>query len=609
MTTITAPARSNALLFPGPSRRSFLLGFFGALVVAFMLLAGTSIAVSVLSAGRIMPGVHVAGVPVGGLDRSAAEARLRDELPSATAGGLSVQVDGLPVEIPFAELGRTYAVEEMLDAAFGVARSGDLVSDAVSRLRVLAIPASVPAVITVEGEAAVDQAVADLVARFDATARDAVITREAGAGFVVEAAQVGARLDAEELRVALLAAMKSTAPDPAPISVTTESLLPELTTEAATAAADSANLIIAEPLVLRGADEPIRLRPVDLAALIGFETLDGGSYGPVVDLGALRKVVRPLSAEVAQAPRNAGYRWGATGIVGVVPAAEGRELDVKTTVSRVADALRGRAASIAKRAVPLAIVSSAPALTTRAAEAAAPKMRRISTWTTYYVPGESNFWGANISIPANDLDGYVVAPGEWFSFWNGIGPVTPSRGYGYGGVIINGRSQPTGALAGGICSTSTTLFNAAMRAGLEIGERTNHSYYIDRYPVGLDATVLKTDTWVTDMTFRNDTRNPIVIRSYTAAGMVRFDLWGISDGRTVTLSDAVKRNYGTARWTTVVNPNLRPGTSIIREYPHDGFDTSVTRWVRDADGNLIHEDTWHSHYNVVNGITEVGRSR
>src|SRR5688500_18919550 len=101
MTTITAPARSNALLFPGPSRRSFLLGFFGTLVVAFMLLAGTSIAVSVLSAGRIMPGVHVAGVPVGGLDRSAAEARLLDELPSATAGGLSVQVDGLAVEIPF----------------------------------------------------------------------------------------------------------------------------------------------------------------------------------------------------------------------------------------------------------------------------------------------------------------------------------------------------------------------------------------------------------------------------------------------------------------------------------------------------------------------------
>ena len=152
-------------------------------------------------------------------------------------------------------------------------------------------------------------------------------------------------------------------------------------------------------------------------------------------------------------------------------------------------------------------------------------MRPLASWTTWYVPGEGNFWNANIHIPAWDLDGKVIAPGEWFEFWQGIGPVTLERGYGYGGAIIGGRSVPNGALAGGICSTSTTLFNAAMRAGLEIGKRTNHSYYIDRYPMGLDATVLKTDTWETDMTFRNDTENPIVIRSYTGNGWVRFDIW------------------------------------------------------------------------------------
>jgi vancomycin resistance protein YoaR len=124
--------------------------------------------------------------------------------------------------------------------------------------------------------------------------------------------------------------------------------------------------------------------------------------------------------------------------------------------------------------------------------------------------------------------------------------------------------------------------------------------------VGLDATVLKTDTYTTSMQFRNDTDDPIVIRSYTGTGFVRFDIWGVPNGRTVTLSTPVKRNYGIAVWTTVVNSNLAPGTSIIREYPHNGFDTSVTRWVRDADGNLIHEDTWFSHYNTVNGVTEVG---
>ena len=96
-------------------------------------------------------------------------------------------------------------------------------------------------------------------------------------------------------------------------------------------------------------------------------------------------------------------------------------------------------------------------------------MRRIGTWTTYFVPGEGNFWGANITIPANDIDGRTLAPGEWFSFWNSIGEVSKARGYGDGGAIIGGRSVKNGALAGGICSTSTTMFNAALRAGLNMG--------------------------------------------------------------------------------------------------------------------------------------------
>jgi vancomycin resistance protein YoaR len=256
--------------------------------------------------------------------------------------------------------------------------------------------------------------------------------------------------------------------------------------------------------------------------------------------------------------------------------------------------------------VQLALSVTQPPLTTEAAKAALPKMKRFSTWTTYYVPGESNYWGANISIPARDLNGHVLGPGEWFSFWDGIGPVTTARGYGYGGVIINGRSYPTGALAGGICSTSTTLFNAAMRAGLEIGDRTNHSYYITRYPVGLDATVLKTDTSVTDMTFRNDTANPIVIRSYTGTGFVRFDLWGVPDGRTVSLSKASTSNHVAARDTVVVNAKMKPGTSKRIESPHDGFHAVVSRTVRGKDGSVLHHDVWESFYRVVNGVTEVG---
>ena len=96
-----------------------------------------------------------------------------------------------------------------------------------------------------------------------------------------------------------------------------------------------------------------------------------------------------------------------------------------------------------------------------------------------------------------------------------------TSGYSYGGAIINGRSTQGVAIGGGICSTSTTIFNAALRAGLEMGVRANHYYYIDRYPDGLDATVSIIDGWTQDMTFRNDTQHPIVVRGLAGTARSR----------------------------------------------------------------------------------------
>ena len=108
-----------------------------------------------------------------------------------------------------------------------------------------------------------------------------------------------------------------------------------------------------------------------------------------------------------------------------------------------------------------------------------------------------------------------------------------------GGVIIGGKSDHTGAMGGGICSASTTMFNAAARAGLQIDERHAHFYYINRYPVGLDATVYSNgyETW--DLKWTNDTPYPIVIRSYTTNGSrstITVELWSLPLNRTVTFA-------------------------------------------------------------------------
>lgn len=606
MTTLTALARTSTFLHPGPMRRGFLVGFFATLAAGLALLSLVSIAVGVAASGRIMPGVRVAGVPVGGLDRAAAEQRLRAELPSLTTGELTLTVDGSGVALPYADLGRGYRLDAMIDAAFAVARSGELASDAVARIRTLAQPASIAAVAASDEPGVFDRTIASLLARFRVNPVNASVAYDPAAGFAAVPGVDGAQLDASVLRAALLNAMERTDSASDSVTLSTTAVSPSVTTAAATRAAVEANRMSASALGLRAGGESHELAASALAGLISFEVAADGTYGPSIDRAALAALIQPLAAEVAREPQDAGFEWGVSGVTGVLPAVEGLELDVNRSVASVVEALRARSHALVRRSAALAVAVAAPALTTEAAQAAAPLMRRLSSWTTYYVPGEGNYWNANIHIAAWDLDKMVLAPDQWFSFWNDIGPVTFERGYGYGGAIIGGRSVANGAIAGGICSTSTTLFNTAMRAGLEIGDRMNHSYYIERYPMGLDATVLKTDTWAQDMTFRNDTTNPLVIRSYTGNGWVRFDIWGVPDGRTVSLSTPITSNHRAARETTVLNTALRPGTSVRVEYPHNGFDAVVTRVVRDADGGVIWTNTWTSHYRTVNGITEVG---
>ena len=152
--------------------------------------------------------------------------------------------------------------------------------------------------------------------------------------------------------------------------------------------------------------------------------------------------------------------------------------------------------------------------------------------------------------------------------------VTRERGFGLGGAIINGRTEPQGALASGICSNSTTIFNAALRAGLQMGERRNHFNYINRYPLGLDATVFISGSGSTQtMTFTNDTPCPILIRGRLAGGSkgyVRYELFSVPTGRTVEFSDPIVKSVRKATTVTLESDELRPGARGQPSTPSTG---------------------------------------
>jgi vancomycin resistance protein YoaR len=607
MTTATLSRRIFRPIATRP-RRSMLIGFSATLAIGLLVLAGLSVAVGLSAGTNALGGVRVAGVDVAGLDRAAAAERLAAELPALDAGQAVMAVGDTEVAVPYAQLGRRYDTEAMLDAAFAVGRSGNPLADAVDRLRSLVRTTSLPVAVHAYDPDALAGAAADVAAEVSFPPREAAVLRD-GATFTVRESAEGRGLAAADVAAAMAAAVDTASPDDVRIALTATTLPPIVDTATAERAAATASAMARNlDLTIPGSEtQTLVLKGRTIADAISFGPEGADPYAARLDAAAIGQAIRARARDVNQTPVSAQFAVAASGgLGGVIPGQDGRRLDVGASSEGVLDALTRRAGGTTVGSLALVVNVTEPALTTAEAEAIRPQMQMVSSWTTYYVPGEGNGFGNNINIPARDIDGRNLAPGEWFSFWDSIGPVTVERGFMYGGVIIGGRSVAGGAIGGGICSTSTTMFNAALRMGLEMGIRANHYYYIDRYPDGLDATVYMDDNYVQDMTFRNDTEYPIVIRGFGGNGFVTFQIWSVPTGRTVVITDPVTSNHRAAIETTVVDSSMAPGTSRRVEYPHPGHDVTRTRYVYGADGNLIHQNTYFSSYRTVNGITAVG---
>ncbi len=232
-----------------------------------------------------------------------------------------------------------------------------------------------------------------------------------------------------------------------------------------------------------------------------------------------------------------------------------------------------------------------------------PNLAMLGSWTVAYVVGPANGQGANIVIPLKRLDGLVIRPGATFDFWTAVGEVTRRTGYRPGAIIVGHHVDPDGALAGGICTVSTALFDAAARAGLPITARTSHGGYLAKYPLGLDAAVAKGGHRRQTLAFRNDTTDSIVIRTVSTPGVVRVDLYGRAAlGRTVELSAPVISHRRPAHDRHIGTRSLRRGEHRRTQDRSDGMTVVVTRTVRAADGHIIRRDRWMSVYRWLEGV-------
>lgn len=147
----------------------------------------------------------------------------------------------------------------------------------------------------------------------------------------------------------------------------------------------------------------------------------------------------------------------------------------------------------------------------------------LGTYTTRYDPTNYNR-SNNISISAKKINGTIVMPGETFSYNQVVGERTIAEGYKEAGAYAGGRVVQD--VGGGICQTSSTLYNAVLYANLEIVDRSNHQFLTSYVSAGRDATV----AWGSiDFQFKNNRTYPIKIEAVVENGVCTMSIYGIKE--------------------------------------------------------------------------------
>lgn len=188
----------------------------------------------------------------------------------------------------------------------------------------------------------------------------------------------------------------------------------------------------------------------------------------------------------------------------------------------------------------------------------------LGSWSTNYVNNPDRT--TNLRLAANKIDGTVIMPGEIFSYNKVVGKRTIAAGYKNAAIYQDG--EVTDGLGGGICQISTTLYNAAIDAGMLIEERRNHMFVPSYAEAGKDATVV----WgSTDFKFENRRAYPIKIEASVSGGVASIKIYGLK-------TDEEYDIYNLSIGSKVIKST--DSTLVVESY----------RVYKDDDGNIVKRD-------------------
>ncbi|CAM5617323.1 VanW family protein [Streptomyces tanashiensis] len=543
----------------------------GGLYVAGLLATGDDISA----------GTRVDGVDIGGMSRAEAEAKLTSAAPASWKAPIPVKVGDRATTVDPATAGLTVDVAKTADLAADPSRDpftviGRLFSPGEREVRpVLA-----------HDEARIEAAVAELAKQNDRAVREGSVAFRGGEAVATQPV-TGRKLDTGQAAETLRASYPATTGAAAvtlPVSLTE----PKLPAAEVSRFLDTyAKKAVSGPVTLTAGGERLRISAATLADHLTVKN-DGGRLTASLDEEALLRdpdVARPL-ASLTNAPveSSLGVRDGK-----VVVESEGRP-GHEVTAKALGDAVRPllTKSGDAARTAPVATTVTEPELTSGSL-ARLGITEQMSTFTVNFP--SAPYRTTNIGRAAELINGSLVQPGEVWSFNKTVGERTPDNGFVDGTMILDGqyRSAP----GGGVSAMATTVYNAMFFAGVQPVEHGAHSFYIERYPAGREATV----AWGSlDLKFRNDTGKPIYIKASATDSSVTVSFLGTKK------YDSVEAVAGPR--TDLTQPTKREGTgeACVPQPPLEGFDIAVDRVFKN-DGVEVKRETYKTHYTPRDEVT------
>ena len=541
-----------------------LVVLFGALYVACYW----------FTSDRIPRGTTVDGISIGGMAPAAARSKLEEGLGGRTAEPIRVVANGERATIRPAQAGLGVDVPATV-AASGGGRSWD----PVRMWEYFAGGNDEQPVVTVD-QAALDAAVARVADRVDVPATEGSV-RFVGDQAEAKYPEKGTVIDRAAAAKAVRAAFLTTEDA---VDLPTAEAAPVVSKDAVSRAMDRfANPAMSGAVVITLAGEGVRLEPADFAPALSLKAV-GTELQPQLDAQALLAKLTPKMGRIAEKPKDATFKIVAGKPV-LVPAKTGLTFDPADVTGPFLDLVTKTGA---ERILAVKSVTAQPEVTTDAAKQLGIN-QQVSTFTTNFPYAE--YRNQNLSRAAALVNGTLLKPGDTFSLNDTVGERTAANGFTKGFIISDGVFKED--FGGGVSQVATTTFNAAFFAGLEDVEHKPHSFYIDRYPVGREATV----AWGSvDLKFKNTTPYGVYIRASVDPS---------SPSRQGAMNVAM---YSTKVWDikaeqsdryNVTQPQTRrlSGSECVPNAGYGGFDIDVSRlFYRAGSDQLDHRETMHTRY-------------